>query len=98
MGLSVERTLDNGVTLDYWRVVRVDCITNGPRIIEVAGYTSQDKRLEEKNAIAQGSTHNVYVHTEFFEAEADNGGMSCEQAYEFLKTLDAFAQASDVVE
>lgn len=98
MGLSMHRTLDNGVQLNYWRVVRVDCVTNGPRIIEVAGYTSKAKRATEKTALAAGEPFDVYVHTQFHEADPSNEGMSCEEAYAYLKTLDEFSEAEDVIE
>lgn len=98
MGLSLKRTLGNGVALTYFRVVRVDCVTNGPRVVEVAGYTSHGKRLEEKAAVAAGEPHDVYVSTEFHNAEPDAGGMSCAEAYAFLKGLDGFSGAEDVLE
>ena len=44
MGLKKEITLDNGVSVNYHRIVSINNITNVSTIIEVASYTSEEKR------------------------------------------------------
>lgn len=55
MALYKEIDLDNGVTVRYHRVVSVNTITNVQNIIEVASYTSKEKRDEEKNRLRLGA-------------------------------------------
>lgn len=95
MALHLKRTLPNGVSVEYHRVVRVDCITNVARIIEVASYTSAAKRAEEKAKTAAGEPMDVYMETRFYEAPPSNAGMSCAEAYAYLKTLPEFDGATD---
>lgn len=95
MALHLKRTLPNGVSVEYHRVVRVDCITNVARVIEVASYTSAAKRAEEKAKTAAGEPMDVYMETRFYEAPPSNAGMSCAEAYAYLKTLPEFDGATD---
>lgn len=95
MALHLKRTLPNGVSVEYHRVVRVDCITNVTRVIEVASYTSAAKRAEEKAKTAAGEPMDVYMETRFYEAPPSDAGMSCAEAYAYLKTLPEFDGATD---
>lgn len=95
MALHLKRTLPNGVSVEYHRVVRVDCITNVARVIEVASYTSAAKRAEEKAKTAAGEPMDVYIETRFYEAPPSDAGMSCAEAYAYLKTLPEFDGATD---
>lgn len=94
MGLLKEIELDNGVTVRYHRVVSVNTITNVSNVIEVASYTSHEKREEEQDAVSGGEPMNIYVHTRFESAPYDQT-MTVEGAYEWLKTLPEFADAAD---
>lgn len=96
MALSKRITLGNGVTTNYHRVVSVDNITNVQSTIEVASYTSESKRKEESEAIANGADMNVFIETRFFSAAYDPG-MTVTRAYEWLKANVAdFADAEDI--
>ena len=46
MALNKSITLENGVTVNYHRVVSVNSITNKASIIEIASYISKEKREE----------------------------------------------------
>lgn len=48
MALLKEIELDNGVIVNYHRIVSLNKITNKNNIIEVASYTSENQRLKEK--------------------------------------------------
>ena len=95
MALSKNVELDNGVVVCYHRVVSVNTITNVQNIVEVASYTSEDKRDEEIEAIENGDEMSVYINTMFFNTEYDQS-MTVEGAYEYLKTLPEFSDAEDV--
>ena len=48
MALDKTIVLNNGITVNYHRIVSINNITNNQSIIEVASYTSSEKRQEEK--------------------------------------------------
>lgn len=97
MALEKQITLPNGVPVSYHRVVSVNIITNLVNLIEVASYTSQAKRDEEKAALAAGAPMDVFIHTEIHEAAYDQA-MTVEAAYGYLKALEAYEGAADVLE
>ena len=47
MALKKEIVLDSGVITKYHRIVSINNVTNVCSIIEVASYTSEEKRNEE---------------------------------------------------
>ena len=98
MALHLKRTLANGVSVEYHRVVRVDGMTNVGTTIEVASYTSAAKRAEEKKSLDAGEPMDVYTDTRFYAAPWTESGMSCSEAYEWLKQQQDFEGASDVME
>lgn len=98
MALYLERTLPNGVTVEYHRVVRVDEMTNVQTTVEVASYTSAGKRAEEKAALETGEPMDVYTSTKLYVAPWSESGMSTADAYAWLKELDEYEGASDVLE
>ena len=51
MALIKAITLNNGIVVNYHRVVSVNNITNHASIIEIASYISKEKRQEEKEAL-----------------------------------------------
>lgn len=97
MALEKQITLSNGVPISYHRVVSVNIITNVANLIEVCGYTSQAKREEERAALAANAPMDVFLHTETYETPYDQA-MTVESAYGYLKTLDAYEGAVDVLE
>jgi len=86
--------LDNGVVVNYHRVVSVNNITNHASIIEVASYTTKDKRLEEKTALENGEGMNVFIDTEYMNIPYD-AEMNVVSAYEYLKTTEKFEGCED---
>ena len=97
MALYKEITLGNGVVVNYHRVVSVNIITNVQNIIEVASYTSKEKRKEEKTAIETGGDSNVFIETTYLNADYDQT-MSIVSAYDYLKTLPEYEDATDVMD
>lgn len=95
MGLRKGITLDNGVIVNYHRIVSINNITNVSTIIEVASYTSKDKREEEKTAIENSEAMNVFIDTDYINKEYEED-FTIEQAYDYLKTLDKFKDSEDI--
>lgn len=94
MALGKEIVLDNGITVNYHRIVSVNNITNHASIIEIASYTNEEKRLEEKEKLANNESMNVFINTEYLETEYSQN-LNVNLAYEYLKTLDKFVGAKD---
>ncbi len=94
MALIKEITLENGVVVNYHRVVSVNNITNTNSIIEVASYTSKQKREEEKENLENGNSMNIYVHTQYMNVDYRKE-LNVDSAYEYLKSLDMFSGCTD---
>ena len=92
MALIKSITLDNGITVNYHRVVSVNNITNQASIIEVASYTSKEKRQEEKSALENNQPMNIFIHSEYLNVPY-NSNLNVNSAYAYLKTLDKFSNA-----
>ena len=109
MALLKEIILDNGVTLNYHRVVSVTSITNISTNIEVASYVNEAKRLEEKEyqnlQMKQDRTQeeeeqleqgiNVYIETNYIQLPYDKT-MNVDKAYQYLKSLNEYSEVEDV--
>ena len=98
MALSKQMELPSGVAVAYHRVVSVNIITNHANLVEVASYTSREKREEERAALAAGEPMDVFISTATYGAEYDQH-MTVEGAYGWLKAnVGALADAEDVLE
>lgn len=95
MGLCKNIEQSNGVVTNYHRIVSMNVITNVQNIIEVASYTSQEKREEEINALKNGKSCDVFINTAFKCTDYDQD-MTIITAYEWLKELPEFDGAKDV--
>lgn len=100
MALNKKIELDNGVTTNYHRIVSINQIINGQTLIEVASYTSKDKREVEKQAYETAKETgefpemNVFIDTKIFNKEyAEEEDIK--SAYDYIKTLDEFKGAKD---
>ena len=94
MALIKEIELENGVKVNYHRIVSVNNITNHVSIIEVASYTSKEKREQEKEAFEKGKFIDAYKETKIIEKEYDED-LNVVSAYEYLKTLPEFSGCTD---
>lgn len=98
MALKKKIVLENGITVNYHRIISLNKITNQTNIIEVASYTSEKKRLEEKEyyeSEEEAKTMDVFINTTYINKEYDENETITE-AYNYLKTLEQFAGAEDV--
>lgn len=94
MALIKEIMLENGVTVKYHRVVRINNITNRETIIEVASYTSKEKRNDEKKALEENKPMDVYIFTNYLYMPYSQT-MDVIEAYEYMKSLEDFEGAKD---
>lgn len=98
MALQKQIELDNGVIVNYHRIVSINKITNNSIIIEVASYTSKEKRQEEIGYYTSTETEksmNVFIDTTYINTDYDEN-KTIQDLYEFLKTTERFINAEDV--
>lgn len=94
MALKKDLTLENGVIVNYHRIVSVNKITNNSNIVEIASYTSEEKRQEEQEAIKNSKLINVFIDTTFMNKEY-NENETIKDLYDYLKTTEKFKDAED---
>lgn len=94
MALIKEIELNNGVKVNYHRIVSVNNVTNHASIIEIASYTSKEKREQEKEAFERKEFIDVFKETKFIEKEYEED-LNVVSAYEYLKTLPEFSGCTD---
>lgn len=93
MALTKKIELENGVIVNYHRIVSINKITNKSIVIEVASYTSQEKRQEEIEK--EGQSMNIFIDTIYLDKEY-NETDSIRDLYNYLKTTEKFSEAEDV--
>lgn len=94
MALLKRIELDNGVVLNYHRIVSITKVTNHATIIEVAGYTSKEKRELEIQQLADGSIITAYIDTSFMSVNYDED-TTIKDWYAYLKTTEKYNGAED---
>ena len=95
MALNKQIILNNGISVNYHRIVSINKITNTSNLIEIASYTSKEKREEEKQAILNGTDMNVFIETQYINTDY-NETNNIEDIYKYLKTTEQFKNAEDV--
>ena len=97
MAIRKQIELENGIIVNYHRIVSINKITNEANIIEVASYTNKEKRQEEINYYSNNEeekTMNVFIDTTYVNKEY-NENETIEEVYTYLKTLDKYKNAED---
>lgn len=97
MGLLKAIELENGIVVNYHRIVSINKITNNSNIIEVASYTSKEKREEEKTyyeSKEENKQLNVFIDTTYLEKEYEENE-TIQEVYDYLKTTEKFKDAED---
>lgn len=99
MGLIRNEELSNGVKLSYYRIVSLTTVVGLQTVIEVAGYTSQEKREEEQVSIVDPETNpsDVFIDTQYIAVDYDPD-MSVNKAYALLKAMPEWEDAEDVID
>ena len=100
MAIKKQIELENGIIVNYHRIACINKITNTATVIEVASYTSKDKRQEEIEAIKQGQETgeavpmNIFINTTYLDKEY-NETDTIKDLYYYLKTTEKFKDAED---
>jgi endonuclease IV len=94
MALLKQIELDSGIILNYHRLVAITKVTNHSTVLEVAGYTSQEKRKQEVEQLKNMDEVTVYIDTTFVSADY-NEEATIKDWYAYLKTIDKYAGAED---
>ena len=97
MALLKAIELENGIIVNYHRIVSINKITNNSNIIEVASYTSKEKREEEKTyyeSKEENKQLNVFIDTTYLEKEYEENE-TIQDVYDYLKTTEKFKDAED---
>ena len=98
MALQKKIELENGIIVNYHRIVSVNKITNHSTLIEVASYTSKEKRQEEKDYYEsenENKTMNVFIETNYIEKEY-NENDTIKDCYEYIKNVAPFIDSTDI--
>ena len=94
MALLKTIELESGIILNYHRIVTITKITNHSTIIEVAGYTSADKRHQEIEQLRNGEEVTPYIDTTFINTDY-NETYTIKDYYDYLKTIEKYLDAQD---
>ena len=94
MALLKTIELDSGIILNYHRIVSINKITNHSVVLEVAGYTSKEKREQEVQQMENNETITAYIDTTFISADYDEKS-NIKDWYAYLKTTDKYSGATD---
>lgn len=97
MALQKQIELENGIIVNYHRILSINKITNNQIVIEVASYISERKRQEEidyYNSQEEDKSMNVFIDTTYINTEYDEN-KTIKDLYEYLKTTQKFENAED---
>jgi hypothetical protein len=94
MALLKRIELDSGVVLNYHRIVSITKVTNHATVIEIAGYTSKEKRYLEIQQLADGTMVTAYIDTNFMSVDYDEE-TTIKDWYAYLKTTEKYNGAED---
>lgn len=98
MALSKSIELDNGIVVNYHRIVSINKITNHSTIIEIASYVSEGKRKEEAEYYKSTDIDkkmNVFINTTYISKEY-NENDTIEDIYDYLKQTEMFKKAKNI--
>ena len=95
MALLKTIELDSGIILNYHRIVTITKITNHSIVLEIAGYTSAEKREQEVQQFKNGEEVTVYVDTTFMSVDYDED-TTIKDWYDYLKTTNKYLNAEDI--
>lgn len=101
MALKKEIELENGITVNYHRIVSINKVTNNAIIIEVASYINEKKRKEEVEAHKEeqekreATPMNIFIDTTYINKEYSEKE-TIKDLYEYLKTIEKFRDAEDI--
>ena len=98
MALQKEIILDNGIKVNYHRIVNTSILVNKSITIEVGSYIDNEQRNKEKQVILNNYETNdtdIFIHTTYIEMEYKEE-INIEEVYNYLKTTELFKNSLDV--
>ena len=98
MALQKSIELENGIVLNYHRIVSINKITNNSTIVEVASYISKDERqkeIEYYESKDENKSMNVFINTTYMNVEYDEN-KNIQDLYNYLKSTEMFKDAEDI--
>lgn len=95
MALYKEIELENGVLVNYHRIVAITKITNFSVVLEIASYINHSKREQEIEQMKSGDEITVYQETSFLSVDYDETA-NITDWYDYLKTTDKYSGATDI--
>lgn len=104
MALKKQITENNGITVSYHKISRIEVNVNNQVSILVESYLDESFRQYEKdcvNGVADGERMYPYIHSEYFSTPYDEStelfaGNITKKAYEWLKTQEKYKDAIDI--
>ena len=94
MALLKKMELDSGIVLNYHRIVSINKVTNHATILEIAGYTSKEKREQEIQQLTNNELVTAYIDTTFLSVNYDEN-TNIKDWYAYLKTTEKYSGAED---
>lgn len=94
MALIKRIELESGIVLNYHRIVAITKVTNHCTILEIAGYTSKEKREQEMRQFENEEEITAYIDTTFMNVGYDET-TTIKDWYEYLKTTERYFDAED---
>lgn len=100
MALLKKITTDNGIAYNYHRIIALETYTNVQCVITTRSYLAKADREEELQLLSDLNDDKWFTKSTSSKSYLLNydGNMSIPKAYEYLKTLDEFKNAKDVLE
>lgn len=95
MALLKTIELDSGIVLNYHRIVTITKVTNCNTVLEIASYTSQEKREQEIEQLKNNEEVTAYIDTSFMSVEY-NENSTIVDLYEYLKTTEKYQDSIDI--
>lgn len=95
MALFKEIELDSGVVVKYHRIVSINKITNHSTVLEVASYTSREKREQEIEQIKANEERSVFIDTEYISVDYEES-TNITDWYNYLKSTNKYNGATNI--
>lgn len=97
MALKKEIILDNGIIVNYHRIVSINEMINNSIIIQVASYINEYERQKEinyYNSLDKDKKMNVFIESTIINKEYSENE-NIKDMYNYLKTIEKFKDAED---
>ena len=97
MALKKKIILDNGIIVNYHRIVSINEMINNSIIIQIASYINENERKKEidyYNSLDEDKRINVFIESTIINKEYSENE-NIKDIYNYLKTIEKFKDAED---